>query len=172
MTHISATPRKDGPVDTTASTYRVGIDIGGTFTDFTVIGDDGSVTLWKQATTSDDPSRAITEGLDAVSAGLGMAVTEFLPRVSLLVHGTTAGTNAVIQRNGPKVGLLATDGFRDVLYFRDAFKRERFNIHLPHPGGFVDRHLRLGAVERIGADGGVDRLHSRKLRSFAEVAFQ
>ncbi|MBB4664310.1 hydantoinase/oxoprolinase family protein [Conexibacter arvalis] len=151
-------------------TFRVGIDIGGTFTDFTVIGDDGSVSLWKQATTSDDPSRAIAEGLEWVAAGLRLKTPEFLERVSLLVHGTTAGTNAVIQRNGPKVGLLATEGFRDILYFRDAFKPERFNIHLEHPGGFVERNLRLGAVERIAPDGEVvTPLDEASVRAAAET---
>lgn len=156
MTRTNSSGRKDNAVDSgRPGTFRVGIDIGGTFTDFTVVGDDGSVSLWKQATTSDDPSRAIAEGLEWVAAGLKLKTTEFMERVSLLVHGTTVGTNAVIQRNGPRVGLLATEGFRDILYFRDAFKPERFNLQLPHPGGFVERNLRLPATERIGADGEV-----------------
>jgi N-methylhydantoinase A len=73
------------------------------------------------------------------------------------VHGTTAATNSVIERNGPVTGLLCTEGFRDVLYFRDGFKPERFNIRLQHPKEFVDRYLRIGVAERLDRQGDVMR---------------
>lgn len=135
--------------------FRVGVDIGGTFTDFTVVDDRGAITLYKEPTTPDEPTRAIERGLAAVAERMGLSQVELLDRTRLFVHGTTIATNQVIQRNGPVVGLLCTEGFRDVLYLRDGFKPERFNIRLAHPREFVDRALRLGVPGRIGPDGAV-----------------
>jgi N-methylhydantoinase A len=135
--------------------FRVGVDIGGTFTDLTVVSDSGEVTLWKEPSTPDDPTQAIEVGLEAVAEVLGLGLGDFLGQTRLFVHGTTIATNQVIQRNGPEVGLLCTSGFRDVLYLRDGFKPERFNIRLEHPEEFVDRSLRIGVRERIGTDGEV-----------------
>jgi N-methylhydantoinase A len=135
--------------------YRIGIDIGGTFTDFVVADGRHNVHLWKEDSTPGESTLAIKKGLTALSEQLGLSLADFFDQTSLLVHGTTIATNTVIQRNGPDIGLLCTEGFRDVLYFRDGFKPERFNIHLPHPHPFVDRWLRLGVTERISADGEV-----------------
>jgi N-methylhydantoinase A len=135
--------------------FRVGVDIGGTFTDFTVVDDRGQVTLWKEDSTSERPVAAIETGLVAISKTLEIGLDEFLRSTSLFVHGSTIATNTLIQRSGPTIGLLCTEGFRDVIYFRDGFKPERFNIHLPHPVDFVDRYLRLGVTGRINAKGQV-----------------
>lgn len=135
--------------------FRIGVDIGGTFTDFTVVDDRGRFTLYKEPTTPDEPTRAIERGLAAVAERMGLTQADLLARTRLFVHGTTIATNQVIQRNGPAVGLLCTEGFRDVLYLRDGFKPERFNIRLEHPREFVDRSLRIGVAERIGPDGAV-----------------
>jgi N-methylhydantoinase A len=132
---------------------RIGVDIGGTFTDFTVLADDGSVLLWKEDSTPAEPVRAIETGLAAIAAQLGEDVPALLRRTALLVHGTTIATNILIQRNGPSIGLLCTEGFRDVLYFRDGYKPERFNIRLLHPEPLVPRYLRLGVPGRIDPDG-------------------
>lgn len=135
--------------------YRIGVDIGGTFTDFTVADESGVVALWKEPSTPAEPTLAIENGLAAVAPKLGVDVTGLLSATDLFVHGTTIATNTVVQRNGPAIGLLCTRGFRDVVYLRDGFKPERFNIRLKHPDGFVDRHLRIGVPERIGSDGAV-----------------
>ena len=135
--------------------YRIGVDIGGTFTDFTVVDDRGDIIVWKEPTTPDDPTRAISSGLEAIAENLGQPVREFLGSTGLFVHGTTIATNTVLQRNGPTVGLLATRGFRDVLYLRDGFKPDRFNIRMEHPREFVDRALRVGITERIDKNGKV-----------------
>lgn len=129
--------------------YRVGVDIGGTFTDFSVLDEQGRTFLWKEDSDPEFPARAIQRGLAAVAREMGFSQADFLSRVRLFVHGTTIATNMLIQRNGPRVGLLCTEGFRDVLYTRDAFKPDRFNIHLPYPEPFVDRYLRLGVRERV-----------------------
>lgn len=133
--------------------YRIGIDIGGTFTDFTVLHDDGNVTLWKEDSDPAVPIRPLKAGLQALSSQFGTDLATFLSRTELFVHGTTIATNMLIQRNGPKLGLLCTEGFRDVLYFRDGFKPERFNVHMHHPAPFVERYLRLPVRERMTRDG-------------------
>ncbi len=143
-------------------TFRVGIDIGGTFTDFTVVDERGRVTLWKEDSTPDDSVRAIEQGLAAVADVLGCDLAEFLQATDLFVHGSTIATNAVIQRSGPKIGLLCTEGFRDIIHLRDGFKPERFNIHLSHPVEFVDRYLRLGVGERMNHAGKVTQALSEE----------
>jgi N-methylhydantoinase A len=135
--------------------YRVGVDIGGTFTDFSVVDDEGNVLLWKEESTPHAPENAIELGLQAIACELGLSITQFVASASLFVHGTTIGTNTLIQRNGPAIGLLCTGGFRDVLYFRDGHKLERFNIHLAHPEPLVPRYLRIGIPERVGPSGNV-----------------
>src|ERR1700761_4093816 len=134
--------------------FRIGVDIGGTFTDFTVAREDGELLLWKQDSTPDDPGRAVVQGLAAVAEQLGTDTAGLLGETELFVHGTTVATNMLIQRNGPTIGLLCTEGFRDVLYFRDGYKPERFNMHLPHPRELVDRWLRIGVPGRMDPAGG------------------
>jgi N-methylhydantoinase A len=133
--------------------YRIGVDIGGTFTDFTVAREGGELLLWKEDTTPDDPGRAVLGGLAAVAEQLDTDTAGLLAETKLFVHGTTVATNMLIQRNGPTIGLLCTEGFRDVLYFRDGYKPERFNMHLPHPEELVDRWLRIGIPERYDPQG-------------------
>jgi len=133
--------------------YRIGVDIGGTFTDFTVAREGGELLLWKEDTTPDDPGRAVLTGLAAIAEQLDTDSAGLLSETKLLVHGTTVATNMLIQRNGPTIGLLCTEGFRDVLYFRDGYKPERFNMHLPHPAELVDRWLRIGIPERFDSQG-------------------
>lgn len=132
--------------------YRVGIDIGGTFTDFTVLDDVGHVTIWKEDSTPDDPLRAIETGLNAIASQKGHSLDEFLVHTDSLVHGSTIATNALIERDSPPIGLLCTKGFRDIIYFRDGYKPDRFNVHLQRPLDFVDRYLRLEVEGRIKPD--------------------
>src|SRR5262249_6366160 len=125
-----------------AVSWTVGVDIGGTFTDLTVLSPDGHVLLWKEDTTPDQLEQAIERGLAAAAGQLGVELRAFLSGISLFVHGSTVATNTIIQRNGPRVGLVCTRGFRDALYFRDGFKWDRFNPRLPRPPDFADRYLR------------------------------
>ena len=135
--------------------WRVGVDIGGTFTDIVLVGDDGDTLLWKEATTPSRPERAIEDGLSNAAAALGADLRTLLGEVSLFVHGSTIAINEIIQRRGPRLGLVCTEGFRDVLYFRDGFKWDRYNPRLERPRDFVERYLRLGVRERTGPDGSV-----------------
>ena len=101
--------------------YTLGVDIGGTFTDFSLINADGEITLWKEASTLSNPTQAIKKGVQALADLGDESLSEFLSKLDLFVHGQTI-TFFVIQRNGPKTALLCTDGFRDIIHFRDGFK--------------------------------------------------
>ena len=129
--------------------HILGVDIGGTFTDFSLLDDQGGITLWKEATTPSDPAQAVQRGLDALAGAQDLPVKKFIESLDLFVHGQTIATNTVIQRNGPKTALLCTEGFRDVLYFRDGFKPDRYNVSLPRSKDFIRRDLRLPLKERM-----------------------
>jgi N-methylhydantoinase A len=131
----------------------VGIDIGGTFTDFSVVNDQGRIVLWKEATTPKEPAEGVRQGLRNLAGVQGLELRDFLSRIDLFVHGSTIATNTVIQRNGPKTTLLCTEGFRDVIYFRDGYKPERYNLNMAPPTDFVPRHLRLPVRERMDYKG-------------------
>ena len=98
---------------------RIGIDVGGTFTDF-VVADDATDELLphKSASTPHDPSEGVLRGLGEIAEGVAVQQPVFFREVSLIVHGTTVTTNAVLTEHGAKTGLLTTEGFRDVLEMR------------------------------------------------------
>ncbi|MYJ71475.1 MAG: hydantoinase/oxoprolinase family protein, partial [Rhodospirillaceae bacterium] len=93
--------------------YQIGIDVGGTFTDFVLHNDEtGETSIHKLPSTPDDPSRAAVAGIEALSAR-----EEFDPaHLNRVVHGTTIATNIILQRTGARVGLITTEGFRDILH--------------------------------------------------------
>ena len=99
--------------------------------------------FWKEASTPKDSKQAIIKGLNAMSENEKLPLSDFLGRLDLFVHGQTIATNTVIQRNGPKTAVLCTEGFRDVIHFRDGFKPQRYNIQLQPPKDFVPRYLRI-----------------------------
>jgi N-methylhydantoinase A len=126
---------------------RIGVDIGGTFTDLCALDETGIVAVGKVLTTHDEPARAVEEGLAALLPDLGV--------VEQVVHGTTLVTNALIERKGSRTALLATAGFRDVLEMRREHRYELYDLHLELPAPLVPRHLRFDVPERILADGSV-----------------
>ena len=135
--------------------YVLGVDIGGTFTDFSLLDQDGHITLWKEPTTPQDRAEAIRRGLRSLAEQKGSSLGEFLGRVDLFVHGSTIATNTVIERNGPKTALICTEGFRDIINFRDGFKPDRYNIQLQPPDDFIPRYLRVPIEERVNYAGEV-----------------
>jgi N-methylhydantoinase A len=137
--------------------YRLGIDIGGTFTDFTVIEPDGTMAIHKVPTTPWDPTEAVFTGLSQIAAERGTDLQGFLAACEHVIHGTTISTNAVIQRSGAKTGLLCTEGFRDILDIGDGRKPEVYNLKLRKPDPIIPRYLRLGVPERIDYSGAVLR---------------
>jgi 5-oxoprolinase (ATP-hydrolysing) len=130
--------------------WRIGFDIGGTFTDFILYdGTEESVRLHKRLTTPHDPSIAALAGLEELveMAGIGLA------EVYEIVHGTTLVTNAVIERKGAKLGLLTTQGFRDILEMGTEQRYDIYDLFLSYPQPFVSRDLRLEIPERIDRNG-------------------
>jgi N-methylhydantoinase A len=130
---------------------RVAVDIGGTFTDIVVMSGDGVLHESKVATTPDDPSRAVVAGLDAVLRELAIPSA----RVEEVLHGTTVGSNTILQRSGAKTGLITTRGFRDVLEIGRIRMPDMFDLTWDKPKPLVPRRHRLEVAERIAADGAI-----------------
>ncbi len=131
---------------------KLGIDIGGTFTDFVLLDENqGWMEVGKRLTTPDDPSRAVQEGFEEILRKSGKAAGE----VSLVVHGTTLVTNTLIERKGAKTGLITTQGFRDVLELGNEVRYELYDLSLDKPEPLVPRHLRKDVSERTTAQGEV-----------------
>ena len=116
--------------------WRVGVDSGGTFTDICLFDDStGQVDVWKVSSTPDDPSRGITQGVEEGLAQVGAKAGE----VGYFGHGTTVGTNALIQHRGVKTGLIATDGFRDLLEIGRQKRPDLYDIQADKPETLVTR---------------------------------
>lgn len=131
---------------------HIGIDVGGTFTDIALNRGDGSaILLHKLSSTPNAPERAIIEGLRAILGANGLEARA----VRRLAHGTTVGTNALIQRKCGKVAVLTSQGFRDLLEIGRQTRPLVYNMHLDWPAPLVDRHLRLEVPQRRLADGTV-----------------
>lgn len=133
-------------------TIRVGIDIGGTFTDFALLEEaSGRLTIHKQLTTPRDPAESILTGLPVLCAKADVPVTA----VTTLVHGTTLVTNAVIERKGAVTGMLVTRGFADVLDIAMERRYDMYDLRIRYPEPLVPRAFRIEIGERMGADGQV-----------------
>ncbi|WP_353183651.1 hydantoinase/oxoprolinase family protein [Bosea sp. (in: a-proteobacteria)] len=135
--------------------FRVGIDVGGTFTDLVAIDEAGVTTFTKSPSTPQDQSIGVLNGLVDLAGRVGLELSAFLAAIERIVHGTTVATNALLEGKGAKVGLLTTQGHRDVLEMREGLKPERYNLLLPPPEPLVPRHLRRGVKERVAYDGSV-----------------
>jgi N-methylhydantoinase A len=136
--------------------FRIGIDVGGTFTDLVAVDEAGRVTFAKAPSTPRDPSLGVLDGLERLARALGVERGGLLARTERIVHGTTVATNALLERKGATVGLLTTEGHRDVLEMREGLKDDRYNLRMPPPQPLVPRTLRLGVRERLRADGRVE----------------
>lgn len=127
---------------------RIGIDIGGTFTDVVAVDEDGRVALYKLPSTPGDYGRAVVEGASHVVKGSGAGVKE-------VIHGTTVATNAILGGTGARTGLITTRGFRDVLEIGRLRMPRLYDLSWEKPKPLVPRYLRLEVNERIAADGHV-----------------
>jgi N-methylhydantoinase A len=136
--------------------YRAGIDVGGTFTDLVAIDDAGISSLVKVPTTPEDPSIGVLDGLSALAKALGLDRAALLAHTGRIVHGTTVATNALLERKGARLGLLTTEGHRDVIEMREGLKDDRYNLRLPPPEQLAPRALRLPVRERMRADGRIE----------------
>ncbi len=132
---------------------RIGIDVGGTFTDIVAVDETGTVAFAKAPSTPDDPSIGVMDAIAKLAGGLALDQADLFARCERIVHGTTVATNALLERKGARVGLLTTAGHRDVLEMREGLKEDRYNMRLAAPEPLVPRYLRLGVVERMRPDG-------------------
>jgi len=137
--------------NTNQNHFRVGVDVGGTFTDIIFLGEDDTVITKKLLSTPDNYSRAMVDGIDAVHKenGLNINLTEEI------VHGTTVVTNACLELKGAKVGLITTSGFRDVLEIGRGRMPVMYDITWQKPTPLIPRYLRFEVKERIDTKGEV-----------------
>ncbi|HNT69359.1 MAG TPA: hydantoinase/oxoprolinase family protein, partial [Syntrophorhabdaceae bacterium] len=132
--------------------YRLGCDIGGTFTDFVLLNDQtGEIMTGKCLTTPQDPSDAVEEGIRA----LEKATPDFVGKLDELIHGTTLVINSIIERKGARTGLITTKGFRDVLEIGREIRYAPYDIFAEFPKPLVPRKYRVEVDERIRSDGSV-----------------
>jgi N-methylhydantoinase A len=149
--------------------YRIGIDVGGTFTDFLLLGE-GRRLVHKTSSTPDDPSRGFVTGLREIAAQLDLELEQFVAQLELIVHGTTVTTNAVLTHRGSRTGLLVTEGFRDVLALRDGTREEPYDNAMQPPTPLVPRFLRLPVGQRTDYKGDALRpLAEDDVRAAAET---
>jgi N-methylhydantoinase A len=133
--------------------YRVGIDVGGTFTDFLLTAEDRNSEIYKVLSTPDDPSIGLMSGLEEMAKSKGLSLREFIKDIETIVHGTTVTTNAVLTRRGAKTGLLTTKGLRDALEMRRGIREEQYNNRYTNVEPLVPRYLRYPVEERLDYKG-------------------
>ena len=134
--------------------YRIGIDIGGTFTDFMILDQErGSLEGFKVPTVRDAPERGVLEGLEQLAAARGITPRD----IDLLIHGTTVGVNALLQRTGADLALVVTEGFRDLLNLQRVRLPNVFSFHSRRPEPLIPRQHVFELRERMRVDGTVER---------------
>jgi N-methylhydantoinase A len=132
--------------------YRLAIDIGGTFTDFALVEDSsGDMAIYKQLTTPSDPSLCVLDGAKRLLGEQGVS----FDRVKTIIHGTTLVTNAVIERKGARTAMITTKGFRDILDIGNERRYDLFDLRLVFPSPLIPRNLRFEIEERISYAGEV-----------------
>lgn len=137
--------------------YRLGIDAGGTFTDFILADGSGQVRIFKTLSTPKDPTKAIENGLALITEETGASAREIVSNADLCINGTTVGLNALITHTGAKTGLIATRGHEDSIEIRLGHKEDgyRYDPNYPPATMLVPRHLRRGVEERVLSNGSV-----------------
>ena len=135
--------------------YKIGVDVGGTFTDLAVADPDGRLHITKTLTTPGEEATGILNGLAKVAAHYGLELRGLLAGTDVIVHGTTVATNAMLQYRGAVTGLLTTEGFRDEIEIRRGIKESAFDAKLEAPYPIAPRRRRLGIPERVDHQGRV-----------------
>lgn len=137
--------------------YRLGIDAGGTFTDFILADREGDVRIFKALSTPQDPTQAIRNGLKLIEEETGITARQIVSNADLCINGTTVGLNALIQHKGAKTGLIATRGHEDSIEIRLGHKEDgyRYDPEYPPATMLVPRYLRRGITERVISTGAV-----------------
>ena len=133
--------------------YVIGIDVGGTFTDFVIAQEGQPPRYFKTASTPHDPSEGLMTGLTHAASAHDLSLEDFLAAADMIIHGSTVATNTLVERKGAKVGLLTTDGFRDLLEMREGLKEDRYNLRMTPVEPLVPRYMRAEVPERVRSDG-------------------
>src|SRR3954469_24435109 len=136
-----------------AITYRVGVDIGGTFTDIVLLGADGTLHTKKISSSTGNYAQAIVDGLAEVFRETGLSGGA----IEEIRHGTTVASNAILEHKGARVGLITTKGFRDVLEIRTLRMPKLYDLAWTKPAPLVERYLRKVVDERIDHRGQIER---------------
>jgi N-methylhydantoinase A len=156
-----------------STNYRVGIDVGGTFTDLFLWSPSGEAETFKVLSTPLDPSVGVLDGLRAIADSRGLDLPSFVRQVRTIVHGTTVATNAVLTRRGAKTGLLTTEGVRDALEMRRGVREEQYNNRFPNVVPLVPRYLRRPVRGRLDYRGTeVEALSLDEVRAAAQLLQQ
>lgn len=137
-------------------TYSIGADVGGTFTDLAVFDENGHVSTFKAPTTPGHIVGGILGALDLAAKSVGLDRAAFLANCTKFACGTTVATNAILEGNYARTGLICTDGFRDTLFIREGGKADTNTIALDYPEPYIPRELTVGVQERMNAEGGVE----------------
>ncbi|MBK8763334.1 MAG: hydantoinase/oxoprolinase family protein [Burkholderiaceae bacterium] len=135
--------------------FRIGVDIGGTFTDLVVSGEGGRILAFKAPSTPADPTEGVLDALAGAARALGRDTAGLLRDCERLVHGSTIATNTLLERKGARVGLITTEGFRDSLEIRRGLRADVWDHRAAFAAPLVARRLRRGVTERIDAQGRV-----------------
>jgi N-methylhydantoinase A len=135
--------------------FRIGVDVGGTYTDLVATDETGRTVFAKSPSTPADQSVGVMAGLEELARRLNVTRAKMLASTDRLVHGTTVATNALLERKGTKVALLTTAGHRDVIEMREGLKPDRYDLRSPPPEPLVPRERRFGVRERLRANGEV-----------------
>ena len=133
--------------------YRIGIDVGGTFTDFLLVDEEGNSEIYKVLSTPVDPSMGTLSGLEEMATSRNITLSDFLSKVSLIVHGTTITTNMVLTGKYAKTGFITVKGFRDYLNERRGMKRTLYTCHESPQTPIVPRRLVQTVEGRIDCEG-------------------
>lgn len=153
----------------TATQLRVGIDIGGTFTDLFVVEPTGESRIYKSPTTPHDPSEGLINVLTKAAEDIGETLEVFLDQVETIVHGTTIATNAVLTRQGAKTGFVTTEGFRDLLNMRRGIRDRQNDSKYAPPAALVPRELIATVEQRTDVNGNeLTALNERQVREAAQ----
>ncbi len=137
-------------------TWRIGVDVGGTFTDIVAIGSVSGVTVQKTASNPSDPSSGVMTGMNQLADKLAIPLKDLLASCTHFVHGTTIATNTLLEGKGAKVGMLTTRGFRDALEIRRGLVDHVCDQRTSWPEVLVPRYLRQPITERVLKDGSID----------------
>jgi N-methylhydantoinase A len=135
--------------------HRIGIDVGGTFTDYVAITPNGRFVSGKTPSTPGEESVAVLNAIDKIADTLGLSSQELLAQTEVVNFGSTVATNAMLEHKGASVGMITTKGFRDIIALRRGYKESLFDIRLSPPPPIVRRRHRKGVTERIDFEGNV-----------------